>query len=73
VICGRAVTIYKGERGLGMGGDRKNEIDIIFTVITRLELSKIKTAIAKVDETAFIIEHSINNTHGGMVKRRPLH
>src|SRR5690606_9730594 len=34
---GRGVTIYKGERGFGSTGHRNNDIDIVFTVITRLE------------------------------------
>ena len=70
---GRGVTIYKGERGFGKTGHRENEIDIIFTVITRLELSNLKAEIEKIDPNAFILMHSINDTKGGMIKKRPLH
>lgn len=70
---GRGVTIYKGERGFGSTGHRDNEIDIVFTVITRLELSNLKAEIEKIDPNAFILMHSINDTKGGMIKKRPLH
>ncbi len=70
---GRGVTIYKGERGFGTSGHRDSNIDIIFTVITRLELSNLKAEIEKIDPNAFILMHSINDTKGGMIKKRPLH
>src|SRR6185436_19201592 len=37
---GRGVTVYKGKRGFGKRGER-DEMDIIFSVITRLEISKL--------------------------------
>lgn len=70
---GRGVTIYKGERGFGSSGHRDNDINIVFTVLTRLELSNLKAEIEKIDPNAFIIMHSINDTKGGMIKKRPLH
>lgn len=69
---GRGVTIYKGKRGFAMNHEDQNDVDIVFTVITRLELSKLKAEIEKIDTTAFILTHSINDTKGGMIKKRPL-
>jgi uncharacterized membrane-anchored protein YitT (DUF2179 family) len=69
---GRGVTIYKGERGFGSSGYRNKDIDIIFTVVTRLEVSKLKQEIENIDRKAFIVMSSINETKGGIVKRRPL-
>jgi uncharacterized membrane-anchored protein YitT (DUF2179 family) len=68
---GRGVTVYKGKGGYGKSGDSR-EIDIIFTVITRLELSKINTEIEKIDPNAFIVTGSIKDTKGGMIKKRSL-
>lgn len=65
------VTIYKGERGYGKHGETKN-IKIIYTVVTRLELNKLRTEIEKIDSDAFIIMSSIRDTRGGMVKKRGL-
>ncbi len=70
---GRGVTIYKGERGYGSQQHADAEIDIIYTVITRLEVQRLKNEVEKIDPDAFIIQHSINDTKGGMVKKRPLH
>jgi uncharacterized membrane-anchored protein YitT (DUF2179 family) len=71
-IMGRGVTIYKGERGFGKTGFSNKEVDILYTVITRLELSKLNTEIEKIDPSAFVVMNSVKDTKGGMIKRRPL-
>ncbi len=70
---GRGVTIYNGKRGYGQHGHRLQDTDIVFTVITRLEISNLKAEIEKIDPQAFVIMHSIKDTKGGMIKKRPLH
>lgn len=71
---GRGVTVYKGESGFGSTGLKENvERKILFCVVTRLETHKILVEIEKVDAKAFVIQHSINETKGGMIKKRPLH
>lgn len=67
---GRGVTVYKGKRGFGTHG-HKSEIDIIYTVITRLEISKLQVEIDKIDPNAFVVMNSIKDTKGGMIKKRP--
>ncbi|MFZ4400447.1 MAG: YitT family protein [Bacteroidales bacterium] len=69
---GRGVTIYNGERGYGRYGRNQKEIKIIFTVITRLEVNKLKAEIKEIDPNAFIVMHSIKDSKGGMIKKRPL-
>jgi uncharacterized membrane-anchored protein YitT (DUF2179 family) len=69
---GRGVTVLKGKSGYGKQGHRDTDIDILYTVITRLELQKLKTEIAKIDEDAFVVENSVNDIKGGMIKKRPL-
>lgn len=68
---GRGVTIYKGQRGYGKRGE-SSEIDIIYTVITRLELNKLHTELEKIEPSAFVVMNSVKDTKGGMIKRRPL-
>lgn len=70
---GRGVTILKGKSGFGKQGHREEEYDVIYSVITRLELQKLKTEIAKIDENAFVVENSVNDIKGGMIKKRALH
>ncbi len=66
---GRGVTVYKGKRGFGKTGETK-EMDIIYTVITRLEISKLNAEIEKIDPNAFVVMNSIKDTKGGMIKKR---
>jgi uncharacterized membrane-anchored protein YitT (DUF2179 family) len=66
---GRGFTVYKGETGFGKQG-YKHDQNIVFTVITRLEISKLKAEIEKIDTYAFVVMHSIKDTKGGMIKKR---
>lgn len=70
-VMGRGVTVYRGRRGHGKSGETK-DVDILYTVITRLELSKLKAEIQKIDSNAFVVMSSVNDTKGGMIKKRPL-
>ena len=51
---------------------KKTSICILYTVITRLELSKLKAEIEKIDSNAFVVMSSVNDTKGGMIKKRSL-
>lgn len=68
---GRGVTVYSGKRGFGKSGETKN-VDIIYTVITRLEMNKLNTEIEKIEPSAFVVMNSVKDTKGGMIKKRPL-
>ena len=69
---GRGVTMYTGKGGYGKGGRTLKQIDIVYTVITRLEIARLRTEIDKLDSDAFIIMNSIKDTKGGMIKKRSL-
>ena len=68
---GRGITIYKAKGGYGTRGTRK-EHDVLFTIITRLEIRKLNIEISKIDAKAFVVMHRINDTRGGMIKKRSL-
>ena len=68
---GRGVTVYSGKKGFGKRGATQ-DVDIIYTVITRLELSKLNMEIEKIEPTAFVVMNSVKDTKGGMIKKRPL-
>jgi len=70
---GMAVTVYKGEGGFGKKGKQLEERKILYSVVTRLEVQKLKLEIDKIDPEAFVVQHTINDTRGGMIKKRPLH
>jgi uncharacterized membrane-anchored protein YitT (DUF2179 family) len=66
---GNGVTIYHGNKGYANEKDKK-EIEILFTIVTRLEVFKIKKEIQNIDTSALIIEESISEIEGGFIKRR---
>jgi uncharacterized membrane-anchored protein YitT (DUF2179 family)/HD superfamily phosphodiesterase len=71
---GRGITVYKGERGYLPGKfDVHDDCDIIFTIITRLELRKLKNMVTEVDPNAFVFASTIKETSGGIIKRRHVH
>jgi uncharacterized membrane-anchored protein YitT (DUF2179 family) len=76
IQLGRGVTIYSGKRGL-LGKKAQasgmNNRDIIFTVVTKLELTKVRAIVDEIDKTSFMTTHSISSVKGGMVKARKLH
>src|ERR1700761_4224521 len=70
---GRGVTVYEGKSGYGKDGHVNDPRDIIFTVATRFEIPAIKREILNIDPAAFIVQHSVDDTTGGLVKRAGLH
>lgn len=71
---GKGITIYKGERGFLPGKyEVHTEVDIIFTVITRLELRRLKNVVYAEDPNAFVFANTIKETAGGVLKRKASH
>lgn len=69
---GRGVTVYKGQRGYGKRGETK-DVDIIYTVVTQLEISRLKVEIEKIEPNAFCVMNNVRDAKGGVIKKRPLH
>ena len=67
-VLGRGVTIYKGRGGM-TGADQ----DILFCVVTRLEIGKVRNIVADHDEVAFLVVHPLADATGGVLKRKALH
>lgn len=70
---GRACTLYTGKKGYAKRGEALKRTDIVYTLLTRLEIARLQTEIDKIDQDAFIVMHSIKDAKGGMIKKRPLH
>ncbi len=68
---GRGLTVYRATGGYGKQGEH-NEYDVIYTVITRLEIRKLTVELELIDPKAFVVMSSINDTRGGMIKKRVL-
>lgn len=70
----RGITVYKGERGfLPDDFDSSTPVDIIKTVVTRLEVPRLRNAIYAVDPRAFVVTANAQEALGGILSRRPSH
>ncbi|AGA27060.1 YitT family protein [Singulisphaera acidiphila] len=63
-MLGRGVTIYKGRRGM-TGTDQ----DILFCVVTRLEIGKIMDIVTEIDRAAFVYVYPLADVKGGILKK----
>ncbi len=57
---GRGVTVYKG-----YGGMSRAEQDILYCVVTRLEIGKVKAIVKEIDPSAFFVFHPLSGAEGG--------
>lgn len=69
----RGVTVYKTEGGYGKTGTNTEDRKALFCAVTRLEVTRLLSEVERVDPNAFVIQQSIKDTRGGMIKKRPLH
>lgn len=74
MTLGRGITIYKGERGfLKESFDLSQPVDIVFTVVTRLELKRLNNIVKAIDPKAFVFTSIIKEAAGGVLKARARH
>jgi len=65
---GRGVTVYKGYGG--MSGEEQR---ILYCVVTRLEIGKVRAIVKVLDTAAFVVYHPLANVEGGVMKKTGLH
>jgi uncharacterized membrane-anchored protein YitT (DUF2179 family) len=65
---GRGVTVFRG-----FGGLSGQERDILYCVVTRLEVGKVKAIVREIDPNAFVVYHALAGAEGGVVKTRGFH
>jgi uncharacterized membrane-anchored protein YitT (DUF2179 family) len=68
LVLNRGVTVYKGR-----GGMSDAEQDILFCVVTRLEIGRVKDVAVEIDPSAFIVVHALADVGGGVIKKTALH
>jgi uncharacterized membrane-anchored protein YitT (DUF2179 family) len=69
----RGVTAYRGGGGIGSTGERDELQEILYCVVTRLEIGAVKEAVKSIDPSAFVTTHTLNDVDGGLIKRPVLH
>jgi uncharacterized membrane-anchored protein YitT (DUF2179 family) len=68
---GKGITVFKGERGyLPDSFDIRTNCEIIFTIVTRLEIKQIEDALTRIDPKAFMYVQSIKEATGGILKTK---
>ena len=65
---GRGVTIYKGQ-----GGKSGLDQDILYCVVTRLEIGKVRRIVRDLDDSAFLVIHPLADVEGGVKKPMAIH
>ncbi len=65
---GHGVTIFNGKKGFGTHGETVGR-DILYVVMSRLEIRKLSIELEKIDPNAFVIMNKIKDVKGGMFKR----
>jgi len=74
MTLGRGITVYKGERGfLKESFEVSHPVDIIYTVVTRLEVRRLRNIVHNIDPRAFIFTGIIKEATGGVLSRRARH
>lgn len=66
---GAGMTVYQGEGGYGSTGQQGQNIQIIHSVINRIDIRKMYRIIENIDPDAFIVEYDVNNIKGGVLRR----
>lgn len=79
---GLGVTLFRGHKGYVRTAESKpgdapvryesedRDINIVYTVLTRLEVASVRADIEQIDPSAFIIQSVVDETRGGMIKKR---
>jgi uncharacterized membrane-anchored protein YitT (DUF2179 family) len=68
IDLGRGVTIYRGYGGMS-GADQ----NILYCVVTRLEVGKVRAIVREIDAAAFVVFHPLSGAEGGVMKTRGFH
>lgn len=64
---GTGMTLYKGTRGVGSTG-KTEDLDIIHTIINRIDIKKMYRLMNRIDPQAFIVEFDVNSVKGGVLR-----
>jgi uncharacterized membrane-anchored protein YitT (DUF2179 family) len=71
-VMGRGLTVYNGKRGYTKGAE-SNDVDILFCVLTRLEVSRFLAEVEKIDPNAFVVLSPVKDVKAGILRKRRAH
>jgi len=67
----KSITLYSARGGRSNAND--DDYEVIYLIVTRLEVNRVIRKVLEIDDKAFIAEHILGEVHGGVVKKKPLH
>jgi uncharacterized membrane-anchored protein YitT (DUF2179 family) len=67
-VTGVSMLLYRG-----YGGMSGEEQDILYCVVTRLEIGRVKGIVGRLDDQAFVVTHALADAEGGVVKKTGVH
>lgn len=70
---GRGVTVLRSGGGVGSRGMTDLDQSVLYSVVTRLEIGKVKDVVKRIDPRAFVTTHALSDVQGGLIKRPLLH
>ncbi len=70
---GWGVTSLKSHQGFGKRGESEQTNDVLYVIVTRLEISRLMDAVFDVDGKAFVSQSALENVDGGKVKSMTVH
>jgi uncharacterized membrane-anchored protein YitT (DUF2179 family) len=65
---GRGVTVYRAS-----GGKTGEDREILYCVVTRLEIGRVMRIVESSDPSAFVVQHPLSDVRGGVVHRHAMH
>lgn len=65
----KGVTIYNGRGGYGVRSEHNPKLDILNTVLTRLEISRLHMEVEKIDPEAFMVTRAVKDIRGGIIRK----
>ena len=70
---GWGITSLQSPQGFGKQGKQGQSLDVLYVIVTRLELSRLMDVIFEIDPKAFVSQSALENVDGGKVKSMTLH
>ncbi len=67
-VLSRGVTVYNGR-----GGKTGKPMHILYCVVTRLEIGRVRNVVDEIDGAAFVVIHPLADAVGGIIKKTALH
>jgi uncharacterized membrane-anchored protein YitT (DUF2179 family) len=67
---GSGCTVLNGKRGFSLEHGQLRNTEVLYSVITRLEVTRFLNTIRSIDPGAFIVMTTAKDLRGGWVKRR---